>query len=100
MRIANKSLNDSILFSLNYLILELFDGKENAEAALKSAAKSASEKSKATGVKPTNLPADISQVLDRMGHLVLAVKAGFDRKASESGLVSATDATSKFLFFV
>ena len=78
---------------------ELFDGKDQGETAalVKLAAKSASEKVGARRL----LPADISLVLDRMGHLVLAVKAGFDKAASESGLVSAKNATSKFfLIFV
>ena len=41
--------------------------------------------------------ANISLVLDRMGHLVLAVKGAFDRRKSSAGLISGADATEVLL---
>ena len=66
------------------------------EAEREAAATAAAAAAASRRYKPSEV--DVSLVLDRMGHLVLAVKQLFDRSASEAGLVRAQpEATAMLL---
>jgi hypothetical protein len=68
--------------------------KESERAAAATTAAAAAAASRR--YKPSEV--DVSLVLDRMGHLVLAVKQLFDRSASEAGMVRAQpEATAMLL---